>query len=262
MNGYFNTKDFRIEYIERTVTSTIVCEQHCHPYYEMVTLLEGDISMLIEGKSYHLPPNHTIIHPPHLYHSVLANSHCKYRRVNAFFDLTAVPAPLRESFRQAAQNIIIFKSNRALELEHLCCWGSPSYYLYHEAHVQSLMNLVFYQYVEESASALNTEMTNRQIQDILRYIDDHIYKKITLPDIMAHTRRSQSALVHSFKKNMGISIKQYILQKKMALAHQKIQEGIPMTTVALQFGYDNYSVFYRAYRNYLHSNVPDISEDS
>lgn len=37
MNGYFNTKDFRIEYIERTVTSTIVCEQHCHPYYEMVT---------------------------------------------------------------------------------------------------------------------------------------------------------------------------------------------------------------------------------
>ena len=99
-------------------------------------------------------------------------------------------------------------------------------------------------------------------KDILRYIDDHIYKKITLPDIMAHTRRSQSALVHSFKKSMGISIKQYILQKKMALAHQKIREGIPMSTVALQFGYDNYSVFYRAYRNYLRNNGSEINNES
>ena len=164
------------------------------------------------------------------------------------------------SFLWEIKNIIIFKSNRALELERLCCWGSPSYYEYHEARVQSLMNLVFYQYVEESPS--HVEMTDRQIQYILRFIDDHIYKKITLPDIVAHTRRSQSALVHSFKKSMGISIKQYILQKKMALAHQKIQEGVPMSTVALQFGYDNYSVFYRAYRNYLRNNGSEINNES
>jgi AraC-like DNA-binding protein len=192
----------------------------------------------------------------------LANSHCKYRRVNAFFDLTAVPPPLQDVFGKNAQNVIIFKTNRALELARLCCWGSPSYYKYHEIHVQSLMNLVFYQYVEESASLLCGEMTDHQLQQIIRFIDENIHKKITLPDLVAHTRRSQSSLVHSFKKSMGISIKQYILQKKMALAHQSIQEGVSMSAVAMQFGYENYSVFYRAYRNYLRSNVPDISEDS
>jgi AraC-like DNA-binding protein len=50
---------------------------------------------------------------------------------------------------------------------------------------------------------------------------------------------------------MGISPKQYVLQKRMALAAKLIREGVPPTKVALRVGYENYSNFYRIYQKYL-----------
>ena len=47
---------------------------------------------------------------------------------------------------------------------------------------------------------------------------------------------------------MNISPKQYILQKKLALANKLMDEGVPRTVVAMQVGYENYSNFYRLYR--------------
>jgi methylphosphotriester-DNA--protein-cysteine methyltransferase len=46
---------------------------------------------------------------------------------------------------------------------------------------------------------------------------------------------------------MKISPKQYILQKKLALANKMIGEGISPTETAVQLGYENYSSFYRMY---------------
>ena len=47
---------------------------------------------------------------------------------------------------------------------------------------------------------------------------------------------------------MNISPKQYILQKKLALANKLIRDGTPATVAAMQVGYDNYSNFYRMYQ--------------
>jgi len=52
---------------------------------------------------------------------------------------------------------------------------------------------------------------------------------------------------------MKVSPKQYILQKRMALAAKLIREGVPPTEVALRVGYDNYSNFYRMYQKHLHA---------
>ena len=46
---------------------------------------------------------------------------------------------------------------------------------------------------------------------------------------------------------MGIPPKQYVLQKKMALANKLIREGISPTDAASELGYENYSSFYRMY---------------
>ena len=53
-----------------------------------------------------------------------------------------------------------------------------------------------------------------------------------------------------FEEKMKITPKQYILQKKLALADKLIGEGIPPTVAAGRVGYENYSNFYRMYSKY------------
>ncbi|MBR2432538.1 MAG: helix-turn-helix domain-containing protein, partial [Clostridia bacterium] len=75
---------------------------------------------------------------------------------------------------------------------------------------------------------------------------------ILLDDIAKYTSRSKSSFCHLFESKMNISPKQYILQKKLALASKLIDEGVPHTVAAMQVGYENYSNFYRLYRKKLY----------
>ena len=53
-------------------------------------------------------------------------------------------------------------------------------------------------------------------------------------------------LAHAFKDRMGISIHQYIILKRIALAKSLIQQGKPMHLVCLESGFHNYSNFFKA----------------
>ena len=66
--------------------------------------------------------------------------------------------------------------------------------------------------------------------------------------------RSENSRNRVFEEKMNISPKQYILQKKLALASKLISEGTPPTIVAMRLGYENYSNFYRLYLKYFGKN--------
>ena len=65
---------------------------------------------------------------------------------------------------------------------------------------------------------------------------------------------------HLFEERMKISPKQYILQKKLALANKLIEDGVPPTLAAVRIGYDNYSNFYRMYRK-RYGNCPKFQKE-
>ena len=89
--------------------------------------------------------------------------------------------------------------------------------------------------------------TDEFLQKTFEYIDLHLNEKILLDDLAKYTARSKSSFCHLFESKMNISPKQYILQKKLALASKMIDEGVPRTVAAMQVGYENYSNFYRLY---------------
>ena len=64
----FQTEVFQIEYIESENHSSILWESHCHAKYEMIAVLDGDITVMLEGQSYRLQKNQIIIIPPLFYH--------------------------------------------------------------------------------------------------------------------------------------------------------------------------------------------------
>ena len=112
------------------------------------------------------------------------------------------------------------------------------------------MTEIFYDAVQESHAPVKIG-TDKVIQMAIQYVEQHLHEKILLESLAKQTSRSKSSFCHLFEEKMKISPKQYILQKKLALASKLIGEGTPPTVAAMQVGYDNYSNFYRIYVKHL-----------
>lgn len=243
-----------MEYTESEIDCPSLWENHCHGQFEMIAVVAGDINIVLEGKSYRLTKNQAIIIPPLSYHSVTANEKGSYRRITVMFDISAIPEVLQSEFAKSRQEMVIPFSPHIDQLRDVCIKAEPSFYT---PLIQSLMVQIFYDTIAESKRPTGMEV-DVFLQKALRYIDQNLHKKILLDDLAKHTARSKSSFCHLFESKMHISPKQYILQKKLALANKLIEEGAPAVTAAAQVGYENYSNFYRLYRKNLGKSPSDI----
>ena len=232
-------KVYKLTYAESEIERAVLWESHCHTQFEMILVAEGDITVTVEGKKYRMKNNQGVIVPPLLYHTVTANESGSYHRVTALFGPDGIPEVLQPKF---ADRVFCF-SWRAQRLQELCQKEDPQFY---GPLAQSLMVQLCYDVLQEGQGALNVE-TDEFVQKAIRYIDQHLHEKILLDDLAKHTARSKSSFCRLFERKMNITPKQYILQKKLALAEKLMAEGVPHTLAALQVGYDNYSSFYRLY---------------
>ena len=243
------TNDFEFEYIESMIDHPILWESHCHAQYEMIAVANGDITVMLEGQKYRLQKNQIIIIPPLFYHSVTANGEGSYHRITALFGVDAIPSVLQDEFTNQGKNIAI-DASRIEKMKELCQKPDPSFYI---PLLQSLMVEIFYDAFQMPQAPAKTE-TDEFLQKAFGYIDQHLHEKILLDDLAKYTSRSKSSFCHLFESKMHISPKQYILQKKLALASKLIDEGVPRTVAAMQVGYENYSNFYRLYRKNFEKN--------
>lgn len=241
MSDKLETGKFSLTYRESDIHNPLLWERHFHAQFEMIGVLEGDIVIMLEGKKYRLQEKQTAIIAPLCYHTVTANVNSRYRRVTALFDGTAIPEALRGHF-EGTGDIAIFTFSQTESLKNLCQKGDA----YYAPLADALMTQCLYA-CAESGQADNSTETDVFLQRAIDYIDRHLYEKIQLRDLAKVTSRSESSLSHLFAKKMNISPKQYILQKKLALAHRLIREGMASTVVAAKLGYENYSNFYRLY---------------
>ena len=114
MNYGFQTERFVFEYMESQLDGSVLWEKHCHAQYEMIAVLEGDISIMLEGIGYRLKENQAVIIPPLLYHSITSNKKGTYRRVTALFDISAIPTVLHPVFLKKDANLAIFSIDISL----------------------------------------------------------------------------------------------------------------------------------------------------
>lgn len=237
------THCFKIEYVESTVDTSVLWESHCHARFEMIGVLEGDVSVMIEGAEYRLTENQAILIPPLCYHTLNANRQERYRRITVLFDGDAIPSPLTSHFSPHARTAVFSASNLE-QLRAVCNADQAALYA---PLADALMVQSLYEWIEARKNANEPASMDDLLQTTVRYIDAHLRERLSVDDLARLTSRSRSSFCHLFEERMGIPPKQYVLQKKMALANKLIREGVSPTDAASELGYENYSSFYRMY---------------
>jgi AraC-like DNA-binding protein len=80
------------------------------------------------------------------------------------------------------------------------------------------------------------------------YISDHLDEDLSLDKLAGEFYVSKFYISHAFKNNIGISIHQYIMKKRLQICKDAILGNNAISNVYRQYGFNDYSSFYRAFK--------------
>ena len=95
----------------------------------------------------------------------------------------------------------------------------------------------------------NPDAIEKPIKKIINYINDNYSHPISLDSLCEKFFISKYYLCRIFKKHTGLSVHQYIKEKRLLLFEELQKEGKSCTECAALSGFSDYSSFYRAYVN-------------
>ena len=86
------------------------------------------------------------------------------------------------------------------------------------------------------------------LDELIRYIEDHLAEKITLKSAAANFYISERAVSRLFSEKMDVSFYRYVTQRRLIAAKTRIINGESLETIGEQVGFSDYSTFYRAFK--------------
>lgn len=102
-------------------------------------------------------------------------------------------------------------------------------------------------YRHVNSNQIKDDKTLDLILKIVSYIDANIKNELSLSELSEALHFSTYYLCHAFKKYTNISLKKYILDKKMEMAKQLLTVH-SVTDVSEEMGFTNYSTFFRLFK--------------
>ena len=100
----------------------------------------------------------------------------------------------------------------------------------------------------EKTTSLSISSTQKRTNDIICYIQEHIYDNPSVKDLAAHFYLHPDYLSRQFKKHAHISIGQYISLQKIATAQTLLREGYTVAWVQERLGYSSYAYFFKTFQ--------------
>lgn len=241
------------EYASYSRVPDTISNRHCHDTYEILFLEEGEGIYIVEGCEYKIFPGTIMFTKPFEYHCISINEGSPYERSLVKFAETTVDEDLRRLLE------------RICGTEDCGCFYPPQ-------EVSEAVKNVFDRYhisekMPEEEKAIYMKLLTSELvvllssgngerfvsneEDIgiklLRYINDHLDKDVTLDNLSKRFFASKYHLCRAFKRKNGVSIHNYVTHKRVMHAKQLIDFGESAASAAYKVGFGDYSAFYRAY---------------
>lgn len=124
-------------------------------------------------------------------------------------------------------------------------------YAYAECLIQEL--LLYFSMYESKAPRQAVPITNPLMEKTVQYIHEHFREpELSLHQIADALFVSQGHLCRIFKKYAGISVYNFIIQKRLTDSQLLLQSGMGVMDACIQCGFGDYSSYLRAFRSAYH----------
>lgn len=260
--GYLND-NFKIFHIRDK--KDIKFEYHHHDFSKIVILIDGDLTYYIEGKAYILKPWDILFINKNEIHKPVINPNKYYERIVIWLNpdfmakyaqgnnnlLKCFEVAIKNNYNLLRLNIKSIEIIKNIIQDIQGCDNSNEFgseILKESLFVQLmvLMNRLFLN------SDKNRDMEDirydKTIEGVLNYINSNLENDLSIDTIASNFFISKYYLMRKFKSQIGSSIHNYIIQKRLILAKSLISEGLTMSNVCSKCGFNDYSSFVRAFK--------------
>lgn len=240
---------------------------HYHNFYEIIYVLEGEYSSLLETQTYHMKKGDFLLidqNVMHKYHYV-ENRHDSSRRII----LWVTSKMLAELSGGDMDLSACFRSDGP------CAYHFPIYY---EEMLQGyLLKLAMTELVETKLqgvkqvldrgyltlffSYLNILCAGKEylfaqeelveyplVEQVSAYIDGHLEDRISLDCLAEYVHMSKYHFLRKFKELTGMTVHTFVINKRLIRACEVLREGASVTESWQRTGFSDYTSYLRNFR--------------
>ena len=238
---------------------------HLHDFYEIYFFLDGNVQYNVESRSYQLKAGDVLlINPLELHQPIFGKEQRGYERIvlwiNKGFleslsppgnDLTACFDTATRSHTNLLHPESAMRQMLIYELEQLMLETASQEYCSEYCAMSYLVQVLIQ--LNRQAKQQNKEAEAKVASDsvvymVLHYINTHYSEDLTLDFLANQFFISKYHLSREFGRLVGTSVHRYIVQKRLIMAKQMMQEGKPSSDIYQRCGFGDYSNFYRAFK--------------
>ncbi|MDR5585891.1 MULTISPECIES: AraC family transcriptional regulator [Clostridium] len=270
--GYLHS-DFKLFHIKDKKNQEF--EFHYHEFNKIIIFLSGKVTYLIEGKAYYLKPWDILLVNNHDVHKPLIDSSEAYERiviwVNSNFieshnynncDLmTCFKLANKKSFNLIRLDIKLQNSLKGIISSLESSLNSNDFgskLLNNALFIQFLIYLNRIYLEDMFINDKSSLKYDKQIEEILKYINTNISEDLSIEFLAKKFFISKYYLMHKFKKETGYTLHNYILQKRLLIAKDLIENGEAVLKVSTKCGFNDYSSFLRSFKKLFNKSPREL----
>ena len=233
-----------------------------HSYWELTYVDKGELLTTIDGVSYHLKQGDLIFYAPMQFHtqSTFEKISSSYLTINFKMNFNHADLLCNKIF--SIQRDSYFIVTRLIEeLSNNNLYSDDLSLCYLKELIIQMLRLDNSHFHSKPTTNMQQTYENELLNDILLYIDDNIYEKISVSTLCEHFCISTSMLHSLFRKNMNNTAKNYINELKLSKSKELIRNSThTLSEISEMLGFSSIHYFSKKFKSYFNISPTEYSK--
>lgn len=221
-----------------------------HNYFELTYIDNGTMTTTVDGEQYDLNKLDLMIYSPGQFHTqgTGPKNSCSYLTVmfemeceNPYLLTNRVYHAHKEIYNALSNFIKVSNMENMYDDELMLCYLK-----------EILVYILQYDFKDDaqvSSSPMQERFESELLNEIIQYINAHIYEQFTIEEICHQFSVSRSSLQTLFKKNLKVAPKQYISNLKLNKGKLLIKESThTISEISAMLGFTSVHYFSRKFK--------------
>ena len=233
-----------------------------HSYWELTYVDKGELLTTIDRVSYHLKQGDLIFYAPMQFHtqSTFEKISSSYLTINFKMNFNHADLLCNKIFSiQRDSYFIVTKLIEELSNDNL--YSNDLSLCYLKQLIIQMLRLDNSHFHSKPTTHMQQTYENELLNDILLYIDDNIYEKISVSTLCDHFCISTSMLHSLFRKNMNNTAKNYINELKLSKSKELIRNSThTLSEISEMLGFSSIHYFSKKFKSYFNISPTEYSK--
>ena len=233
-----------------------------HSYWELTYVDKGELLTTIDGVSYHLKQGDLIFYAPMQFHtqSTFEKISSSYLTINFKMNFNHADLLCNKIFSLKRDSYFIV-TRLIEELSNDNLYSNDLSLCYLKELIIQMLRLDNSHFHSKPTTNMQQTYENELLNDILLYIDNNIYEKISVSTLCEHFCISASMLHSLFRKNMNNTAKNYINELKLSKSKELIRNSThTLSEISEMLGFSSIHYFSKKFKSYFNISPTEYSK--